>query len=202
VASNDGNEVEIKFLVDDVERLTGALRQAGLREKTPFTFESNTLYDTPAGELRRTGQLLRLRIYGERTVLTHKSRGNAGRHKSRAERETEVADAEQMHEILTALGYEPTFRYEKYRAEWTDGEGEVVVDRTPIGEVAEIEGRPDWIDHVAKLLNVHEHDYITSSYAQLFLSWKASTGSLAEDMTFEQCGTPHPSAGAASDRAQ
>ena len=46
------------------------------------------------------------------------------------------------HAILTALGFRPSFRYEKYRAEWTDGSGEVVIDRTPIGDLAEIAGTP------------------------------------------------------------
>jgi len=44
--------------------------------------------------------------------------------------------------ILRALGYAPSFRYEKFRAEWTDGKGQVVVDETPIGDFCEIEGSP------------------------------------------------------------
>lgn len=191
--THNGNEVEIKFLVHDIEALTRALQEIGLSLKTPFTFESNTLYDNAAGELRRSGQLLRLRTYGNKCLLTHKSPGNRdGRHKSREERETEVSSADEMHAILTAVGFRPSFRYEKYREEWTDGEGEVVIDRTPIGDVAEIEGAPDWIDRMASSLHVEESDYITDSYAALFFRWKERTGSPATDMTFEQCGTPKP----------
>ena len=50
------------------------------------------------------------------------------------------ATARQMDLILRALGYAPSFRYEKFRAEWTDGKGQVVVDETPIGNFCEIEG--------------------------------------------------------------
>ena len=185
-------EVEIKFAVHSLAPLTEALRAAGFREKTASTFESNTLYDTPAGELRAAGAILRLRVYGSRYTLTHKSRGEAGRHKSRVEHETQVADATQMDLILRALGYAPAFVYEKYRAEWSDGEGEVVMDRTPIGDVAEIEGAPEWIDRTARLLHVAEADYITSSYGDLFFQWKQRTGSPARNMTFEECGTPRP----------
>jgi adenylate cyclase, class 2 len=192
MAQHNGNEVEIKFLVHDIGQLTLALQEIGFTLKTPFTFESNTLYDNPNGDLRRSRQVLRLRLYGNRCVLTHKSRGNSGRHKSRTEHETELHSAEEMHHILTALGFQPSFRYEKFREEWTDGEGEVVIDRTPIGEVGEIEGSPEWIDRAAKLLNIDESEYITASYGELFNRWKASTGSDARDMTFEECGTPKP----------
>lgn len=187
-----GNEIEIKFLVASVEELTAKLRDAGFTEHTPSTFESNTLYDNTAGELRRDGIVLRLRSYGQRHTLTHKSRGVAGRHKSRVETETTVGDAAQMHRILVELGYAPAFCYEKFRAEWSDGHGEVVVDRTPVGDVAEIEGPPEWIDRTARALGVAEPEYITASYAELFRQWKQRTGSAAENMTFAECGTPKP----------
>ena len=138
------NEVEIKFLVEDVESLQRQLRAAGFRLQTPRTHEMNTLYDLPGQVLRRRGQLLRLRKYGKQWILTHKAKGKAGRHKSRVEIETPVNDGEKLAAILRALGFAPTFRYEKFRSEWTDGKGEVVIDHTPIGVIAEIEGRPRW----------------------------------------------------------
>jgi adenylate cyclase class 2 len=189
--SDAPREVEIKFLVHTPATLVRLLQEAGFRELTPSTFESNTLYDTPEGDLRRSGEILRLRQYGQRWLLTHKARADEGsRHKSRVEQETEVADGERMHAILTALGYLPAFRYEKYRAEFSDGTGEVVLDRTPIGHLAEIEGPPEWIDHTATLLGIKESDYITLSYAALFFRWKQRTGSTAMNMTFDECGTP------------
>jgi adenylate cyclase, class 2 len=192
VAQHNENEVEVKFAIRDIGELTRALQEIGFTLKTPFTFESNTLYDNTGGDLRKAKQVLRLRIYGSRCVLTHKSRGNSGRHKSRTEHETKIDNAEELHHILTALGFQPSFRYEKFREEWTDGEGEVVIDRTPIGEIGEIEGSPEWIDRTARLLNVDESEYMTVSYAELFFRWKARTGSDAREMTFEECGTPKP----------
>jgi adenylate cyclase class 2 len=179
------NEVEIKFIVPDLEALRQTLRGSGFREVTPRTHEMNTLYDTPSQDLRKRGDLLRLRLYGNRWILTHKSKGSQGRHKSRTELETGIADGEQMDAILRALGYTPSFRYEKFRAEWTDGAGHVVLDETPIGNLAEIEGPPDWIDRTAARLGVSESDYITSNYATLFFEWKARTRSAAKEMTFE-----------------
>jgi adenylate cyclase class 2 len=149
----------------------------------------NTLYDLPGGLLRARKELLRLRKYGSRWVLTHKAKGKIGRHSSRVETETGVVDGKKMEAILRALGYTPSFRYEKYRAEWTDGNGQVMVDETPIGNFCEIEGSPRWIDATAKKLGVSETDYIMKNYAGLFLEWKARAKSRAEEMTFKAVET-------------
>ena len=177
-------EVEIKFLIADPKQLTRRLRAAGFRISERRAHESNTLYDLPGQVLRKRGELLRLRQYGKEWTLTHKGRGTAGRHKSRSETETAVADGERMDSILRALGFEPTFRYEKFRTGWSDGKGHVLVDETPIGNVGEIEGPPEWIDRTARKLGVAPSDYITDSYVGMFFAWKARTGSPAAEMTF------------------
>jgi len=182
------DEVEIKFHVDDLERLTDALANAGFHLKTPRTHEMNTLYDLRGQPLRRKGELLRLRHYGSEWVLTHKAKAKAGRHKTRAETEVHVDDGAQMDAILRNLGFQPSFRYEKFRAEWSDGNGHVVVDETPIGDIGEIEGPPDWIDRTASALGIAPTQYITSSYAELFYVWKKRTHSPAGEMTFAAVG--------------
>ena len=151
---------------------------------TKRTLEINTLYDLPGEVLRKREELLRIRKYGSDWTLTHKSKGKIGRHSARTEVETSVGDGSKMDLILHALGYLPSFRYEKFRAEWTDGKGQVVVDETPIGNFCEIEGAPRWIDATAKRLGVGPADYITQNYAGLFLEWKNDAGSAADEMTF------------------
>ena len=181
-------EVEIKFLVPDLEALAQKLRELGFHEDTPSTHEVNTLYDLPGQKLRRKGELLRLRDYGGTWRLTHKAKVKLGRHKSRGELETGVSDGGKMDAILRALGYSPAFVYEKFRAEWRDGEGHVVLDHTPVGNVAEIEGKSRWIDRIARELGVKPADYITKSYAELFFDWKRRTHSKARNMTFREMG--------------
>jgi adenylate cyclase class 2 len=178
-------EVEVKFRVADLQGLARALRATGLRLVTPRTHEMNTLYDLPGEVLRARKELLRLREYGSEWTLTHKSGGKKGRHSSRVELETGIADGKKMDAILRALGYAPSFRYEKFRAEWTDRKGQVVVDETPIGNFCEIEGPSRWIDATAKKLGVTSADYITKNYATLFVDWKQATGSPAKEMTFK-----------------
>lgn len=177
------DEVEIKFRIDDLKRVQQHLREAGFQEQTPRTHEINTLYDRD-GALRKKGELLRLRDYGGRWTLTHKSKGTAARHKTRQELETKVADGEQMEQIIRALGYAPSFRYEKFRSEWSDGSGHVVLDETPIGDFGEIEGKAEWIDQIAKRLEITDDKFITKSYSELFFDWQHKTGSKANEMTF------------------
>jgi adenylate cyclase, class 2 len=181
-------EVEIKFLVADAKALARRLRGCGFRKVTRRTHEVNVLYDLPGNPLRQRGEILRIRKYGERWTVTHKSKGTERRHKSRQELETEVADGAALDKILRALGFAPSFRYEKFRSEWTDGNGDVVIDETPIGTVAEIEGRPRWIDQTAKQLGIARSNYITLSYGAMFEEWKRRTGSSAREMTFADVG--------------
>jgi adenylate cyclase class 2 len=182
---SSNQEIEIKFRVEDLRKLARRLKSSGFRLITKRTHEINTLYDLPGGILRQRKELLRIRRYGSAWTLTHKRKSTRGRHSRRQELETSVDDGGTMDLILRALGYSPSFRYEKYRAEWSDGKGKVVVDETPIGNFCEIEGAARWIDGTAKKLGVSEIDYITTNYASMFLDWKAETNSPAEEMTFK-----------------
>jgi adenylate cyclase class 2 len=107
-------EIEVKFRVDDLRTLTRKLRQAGFRLDTRRTHEMNTLYDLPGQVLRKRKQLLRLREYGGKWTLTHKSGKKTGRHSSREELETVVEDGEHMELILRALG-EISRRVDRWR---------------------------------------------------------------------------------------
>jgi adenylate cyclase class 2 len=185
-------EIEVKFLVKKLSALTRDLGKARFHVETTRTHEMNVLYDLPGRDLQKRGELLRLRKYGEEWVLTHKAKGSVGRHKSRIETETGIADGKKMDAILRALGYESTFRYEKFRTEWSDGKGHVVVDETPIGNFGEIEGPARWIDQVARRLGIATQDYITETYAGLFFKWKQQTQSPANEMTFKAVGAEKP----------
>jgi adenylate cyclase, class 2 len=185
-------EIEIKFRVTDVRALTSRLRTTGFRLRTRRTLETNTLYDLPGKVLRNRKELLRIRKYGSTWTLTHKSGKEIGRHSSRIELEIKVADGKTLDAIVRALGYAPSFRYEKFRSEWIagkttqkkTGKGVIVVDETPIGNFCEIEGPPRWIDATAKKLGIAPKDYVTKNYATLFAEWKREANSPADEMTF------------------
>jgi adenylate cyclase, class 2 len=183
------DEIEIKFRVPDLAALTARLQTLGMKQLTPRTHEMNTLFDLPGRPLRAKGDVLRLRKYGDTWLLTHKAKTtDEGPHKIRIETETRVADGEKMEAILTALQFQPVFRYEKFRAEWAAEKGHVVVDETPIGNFAEIEGPANWIDSIAQQLGILPAQYITETYAALFFAWKRESKSQAEEMTFAAIG--------------
>jgi adenylate cyclase class 2 len=182
-------ETEIKFRVDNLPGLARQLGAAGFRLHTPRSFEINVLYDTPDRQMRARTELLRIRSYASRWTLTHKQlpldRPGEDKHKHRVETETEIADGNAVAEMFSSLGLVAAFRYEKWRTEWEDGEGHCVVDETPIGNYAELEGTPEWIDRAAARIGVNSADYITLSYGRLFEQWREQHLSASDDLTFD-----------------
>ena len=54
-------EIEVKFLIDDLVAMRQRLVALGATLTTPRTYEANLLFDTADAQLRRQGRLLRLR---------------------------------------------------------------------------------------------------------------------------------------------
>ena len=185
-------EIELKFPVSDPEAFRHKVESLGFRLETERTLEHNTLYDTPERSLRERRQIVRLRTYGHRCTVTHKRQAaesdTDSRYKTRIETESGVDDCSALAEIFMQLGYSPVFDYEKFRTEWAFGEtgGHLVLDETPIGIWAELEGEPTWIDAMMERLGVVAEESTTASYGRLFLDWKERTGSPAENMTFAE----------------
>jgi adenylate cyclase class 2 len=192
-------EIEIKLPVPDPAAFESRLLQLGFEIQTPRTFEHNTLYDTPGRDLRGRTEILRIRQYGNTYTVTHKrlsdqpSSIEPTRYKVRIETETNVADGPTLAAIFEQLGYIPAFTYEKFRTEWShpgEPSAHVVVDETPIGTYAELEGPTAWIDRTLLDLQIDPATCLTDSYGKLFLEWKQRTGSPAENLTFADISTP------------
>ncbi len=185
-------ETEIKVRLANRAAFTGQLPAMGFHLLTAETKERNVLFDTPENRLRQRGELLRIRQYGDRWILTYKAPAEnsaASAHKVRAETETEIEDGRPLAAIFERLGYCPIFVYEKLRTEWADNEGHIVVDVTPIGDFAELEGESEWIDRVAAKLGIPPAKYLKASYGQLFQEWKRATRHPATNMTFAEIDT-------------
>lgn len=183
-------EIELKFCVGDVRGFAAKAYAAGFQVQTPRTIERNTLYDTPERRLLNDRQVLRIREYGSSHVLTHKrppeNNDDTSFYKERVETETKLDDGEALGAVFLELGYGPVFRYEKFRTEFHDGEGALLLDETPIGDFAELEGSPQWIDRALERLGIARELCFTDSYGRMFLDWKERSHSPAENMTFEE----------------
>jgi adenylate cyclase class 2 len=181
-------ETEVKIRISDIQPVQNKLRELGFQIRAPRVFESNIVFDAVDARLRNNGKLLRVRRAGDESLLTFKGPGKDGPHKSREEIETNVNDADATEQILTRLGFKPGFRYEKYRTEFSrsSGAGIVTMDETPIGNFLEIEGPPEWIDSTARELAYSPSEYITKSYAALYVEYCRERRVEPSNMVFER----------------
>jgi len=177
-------EIKLRFPAG-AEAARELLARHGYQATAPRELESDQVFDLPDQPLRASGRLLRLRHRGDEWILTYKGPCRDGRHKSREEIETTLADGEAFELILTSLGYIRTFRYEKYRTNFKAGaSGLVTLDETPIGCLLELEGPEYWIDATAAQLGFGQEQYITRSYAALYEEYAAANPGAPTNMTF------------------
>ena len=170
------DEIEIKLAVESPAAALDLLRAAGFTPEHERAFESNEVFDTPARTIIEARSLLRLRAFRGEAILTFKGPPRPGPHKSRSEFETSVEDPGAMRVILSGLGFDVVFRYEKYRTTFHD--------ETPIGVFLELEGPPAWIDSTAAELGFPTTAYITASYGTLYRDWCDAQGIPPSHMVF------------------
>jgi len=165
-------ETEVKIEVDsqEMERVRRRLDVESTL-KSPRLEELNVLYDQD-DRFAAQGCTLRLRSYGGRSILTFKGPLDAtSLFKQRPEFQTEVVGA-QMREILSGLGFEPRFRYDKYREirNWIfqGNQIEVCLDETPAGLFVELEGDPATLEAAAHELGWSRDRFIKKSYIEIY----------------------------------
>jgi adenylate cyclase class 2 len=179
-------EVEIKLRISSAQTAENLLSKAGFSVSVPRSFERNTVFDNTSNTLRNQNQLLRLRKFRGRTIITFKNTPIPGPHKQREELEIDVNSEDLTMAIFARLGYRPLFRYEKYRTTYgaSLSPGEIVLDETPIGVFLELEGPRNWIDETARALGFSKHQYITDSYATLYFNHCKDKGITPTDFVF------------------
>ena len=181
-------ETEIKLELDDRVSAKRQLAKLGFSIAKRRVLEINIVFDTPDAVLLQKGKLLRLRQAGSLRTLTFKGPTVASRYNSREEIESAVTDDKAMRLILKGLGYEPVFRYEKYRTEFTrpGHAGAVMLDETPIGDYLELEGSPRWIERTARALGKSPAEFITASYGALYREHCQARGAVPGNMVFRR----------------
>ena len=207
-------EIEIKLRVPDVAALRRRLKRLRAREISQRTHELNTLYDTPKNDLRRRGQLIRIRIErlasssrrrpqtdDDAAILTFKGPSHLlsnapgternseirSHFKIKDEAEVSVSGPDQMARILRALGLHPSFRYEKFRTTYAlpGVRGlKIELDETPVGNYLELEGSIAGIDRGARLLGYKREEYLKETYGSLYLAECRRRGRKPGDMLF------------------
>jgi adenylate cyclase class 2 len=195
------SEIEVKLRVADIHATARAIKALGAVSHGRV-FEQNTLYDTPRSDLRRRGWLLRVRMetsakHGaslgrmRRVLLTSKAprrqahgTRKSPRYKERAEREVVADPSRAWPASLAALGFKPSFRYEKYRTSFRLRGLHMDLDETPVGEFLELEGQPRAIDRVARALGYTPADYIRGTYWDVYAADCRRRGREPKNMVF------------------
>jgi adenylate cyclase class 2 len=148
----------------------------------------NVLFDDAAGTLRAKGCALRLRTTGSGALLTYKGKAEfLGGVKTRLELESGVDAPTRIESLLGQLGFAPLFVYEKRRTTWRFPDPArplVVVDDTPLGLFAELEGSEEAIRSLAAELGVREDAFIPESYAALWMKAREANPALPANMVF------------------
>ena len=165
-------EIEAKLKVDslsETENKLGELDAEFLAEQ----LQTDYFFDDVNSTLTNTDQCLRLRKQmvekSESCFLTYKGSKEKSNLKRRKEIESEITDADSIHKLLQALGYEQVLIVEKKRRLWLFGNCEVALDHLPLlGDFVEIEG-PDEenISNVQNSLGLADLPHIPQSYASL-----------------------------------
>jgi adenylate cyclase class 2 len=195
------SEIEVKLRVSDIRATSRAIKALGAKSHGRV-LEQNTLYDTPQSDLRRRGCLLRVRIETatdksvskprfRRVLLTSKGPPHQASHikkkpryKERAERELVADPSHNWPAALAALGFRPSFRYEKYRTSFRLGGLHMDLDETPVGVFLELEGQPVAIDRVARALGRTSADYIRGTYWDVYAADCRRRGRQPKNMMF------------------
>ncbi len=178
-------ETEAKFYVGSPKLITQRLLLMEARTCTPRVHELNLRFDTPAGELERSGCVLRLRRDQE-VRLTYKDAGRLEEGAlSRRELEFTVGEFDAAQQFLEALGYKVIFIYEKYRTTYELGDARIMLDELPFGDFVEIEGEFETLKPVAAQLGLDWDAAIPLNHHALFERLHIARQLRFRDLTFQ-----------------
>jgi adenylate cyclase class 2 len=175
-------EIEIKFEIKNPDFIRKSLKKL----KAKFfgkVFERTIRFDTPNNSLEKNGKFLRLRI-GFKNMITFKRKIKNKNFKEREEIESEISDPEKMKIILENLGFTKTRIMEKYREKWKLKDTEIVIDRLPMGNFIEIEGREKSIKKVVNLLGLDFKNRLVCTYWDLWKDFTKKKGIKNENIVF------------------
>jgi adenylate cyclase, class 2 len=179
-------EREIKLRFESVDAARDAVRRLGATPLRGRRLQEDSLLDTRDRTLSERRSVLRVRIEPGRTLLTFKGPPQPSAMKLRPELETEAGDSAVLLGILEALGFRVSFRYQKYREEFTKDDAVVAIDETPVGVFVEIEGSDRSIADLTTALGRSSEDYLVDSYRSLYLQHCGERGIAASNMLFEE----------------
>ena len=177
-------EVELKCVVDDVERRRANVERAGATVVFAGRLEDRR-WDTPDRALLAMDHVLRVRTYrseaGVRAELGWKGpTRREGGYKLRDELETMIADPDTLGAILTALGYEVSIAIDREIVQY-DLQGTMIrFERYPrMDDLVEVEGEPEEIERAIAILGLPRAGFNTDRLPDFVMRFEQRTGERA-----------------------
>jgi adenylate cyclase class 2 len=177
-------EVELKSVVDDVERRRANVERAGAMVVYAGRLEDRR-WDTPDRALLAKDHVLRVRTYrneaGARAELDWKGpTRREGGYKLRDELETRVADADALAAILSALGYEVSIAIDREIVQYDLGGTMIRFERYPrMDDLVEVEGEPEDIERAIAILGLPRDGFTTDRLPDFVRRYEERTGARA-----------------------
>jgi predicted adenylyl cyclase CyaB len=174
-------EVELKSVVDDVERCRAAVERA--RAKLVFAGRlEDRRWDTPDRALFAKDHVLRVRVYRGgglvRAELDWKGpTRHDGTYKLRDELATTVSDPESLAEILSLLGYEISIAIDRVIVQYDLDGAMIRFEHYPRMDVlVEVEGSPEQIERAIAVLGLPRHGFTTDRLPDFVRRYEERTG--------------------------
>ena len=188
--AQNNQEIEVKFYIADLPGVQKRLERLGARLVHARTHEINLRFDTPAGDLLRQYQVLRLR-QDSQARLTYKGPAQTLEGaRARQEIEFTVSDFSSAQAFLQALGYQIVMMYEKYRTTYEMDGMEILLDEMPYGSFLEIEGPdPAGMHRFTLALQLDWECAAVDSYTALFEKLRGRLGFTFRDLSFANLAT-------------
>ena len=186
-------EVELKSVVDDVDRCRAAVERAGATLEYAGRLEDRR-WDTYDRALASRDHVLRVRVYrgdGQiRASLDWKGPTQRdGTYKLREELATSVTDPDALSEILTRLGYEISIAIDREIVQYDLGGTMIRFERYPrMDDLVEVEGAPEQIERAIEVLGLQRAGFTTDRLPDFVRRFEERTGERAAISDAELAG--------------
>jgi predicted adenylyl cyclase CyaB len=177
-------EVELKSVVDDVDRCRAAVERAGATLVYAGRLEDRR-WDTYDRAMAARDHVLRVRVYrdGEQVRASLDWKGPTqrdGTYKLREELATAVTDPDALSEILERLGYEISIAIDREIVQYDLDGAMIRFERYPrMDDLVEVEGTPEQIERSIAVLGLGREGFTTDRLPDFVRRYEARTGSRA-----------------------
>ena len=177
-------EVELKSVVDDVDRCRAAVERAGARVVFAGRLEDRR-WDTPDRAMFAKDHVLRVRVYrgGGHTRAELDWKGPTrrdGTYKLREELGTSISHPDALAEILELLGYEVSIAIDRVIVQYDLAGTMIRFEHYPrMDDLVEVEGTPEQIEQAIAVLGLARDGFTTDRLPDFVRRYEARTGGRA-----------------------